>query len=454
MREKTATTVTAFRLYLLLAPLLYAAFALLTPPFQTPDEPQHLFRTYQLAHGGLIAERRGEVSGGEVAPGLLVATTRELGTLAPHTARTVPQAGWSERFARATPVEADKPWQFANFQGAAPYTPAGYGPQMVAVWAGDALQLSVENTIRLGRLLNALVTFAMLALALQLIPGGRVVVLLVGLLPMTAACAASFGQDGVIIGGSALLVALALRGAARGCSSASSLATVVLTALVTLAKYVYLPLGALGLLATARSGKLRIAWPSAIAVGLAALLTLAWLKTVSHLSVPMHPGYPVPAEQLQAILVEPANFAVALARSFAPDRLLVLFAMLFTFGWLNVGPVFLAALCAAIAVSLVWWFGGEDRQPLPRYWRVWWLLLCASVAVAMAMALYLGGNPLGARTIEGLQGRYYLPLALPLLLALRRQRGAAWPRLPLAIAALMVAANVLCLLAIARAFYA
>ena len=68
----------------------------------------------------------------------------------------------------------------------------------------------------------------------------------------------------------------------------------------------------------------------------------------------------------------------------------------------------------------------------------------------MALALSLGGNPPGATTTEGLQGRYYLPLAI----TLRRQRGAAWAGLSLAIAGLIAVASQLCLLAVARPFYA
>lgn len=441
------------RLYWMLAPLLYAAFALLTPPFQTPDEHQHLFRAFQLAHGQLIATRRGEVSGGAIAPGLLAATQRELGTVVPHTARVPALASWHERMTRATPIEPQKPWQFANFLGAAPYTPIGYIPQMAAIRVAEAGELSVENTLRLGRLLNAAVTFLLLATALRLMPGGKPVLLLVGLMPMTAACAASFGQDGVIIGASALLVALALRARPYGIGRAAGLATIGLTLVVTLAKYVYVPLGALAFITRRPGGRLRPSWPSVAALGLAAVLTAFWLRAVADLSVPMLPGYPLPAKQLRYILGDPAPFAVALATAYEPRSLLRLWTMLFTFGWLNVGPVLVASLCTQIALAMVWWFGGEDPQPLPPYWRAWWLLLCAATAVGLALAVYLAANPLGSRSLSGLQGRYYIPLMLPILLAVRRRSDATIAQLPLIIAGLMVTANAFCLGAIAHAYY-
>lgn len=324
---------------------------------------------------------------------------------------------------------------------------------MAAIRVAEAGGLSVENTVRLGRLLNATVTFLLLAAALRLMPGGRPVLLLVGLMPMTAACAGSLGQDGMIIGASALLVALALRGSSRGVSRARATATIALTLAVTLSKYVYLPLGALALFEKRRAGGLRLSWSSVVGICLAVVLTAVWLRTVAGLAAPMLPGYPLPAEQLRYILGDPIPFAVALAGAYEPRSLLGLWAMLFTFGWLNVGPVPVAALLAAIALGLVWWFGGEDPQPLPPYWRALWLLLCAAIAVGLALAVYLAGNPLGSRSLSGLQGRYYIPLMLPILLAVRRRNEARISQLPLIIAGLMIAANALCLGAIAHAYY-
>src|SRR5262245_29628451 len=58
------------RLYLMLAPLIYLIYALLAPPFQTPDEHQHLFRAWQVAHFQWIGERRENEAGGLLPAGL------------------------------------------------------------------------------------------------------------------------------------------------------------------------------------------------------------------------------------------------------------------------------------------------------------------------------------------------------------------------------------------------
>ncbi len=58
------------RLFVLIAPFLYAAYALLTPPFQSFDENQHLDRAWQISSLQFTGERRGAQSGGELPPGL------------------------------------------------------------------------------------------------------------------------------------------------------------------------------------------------------------------------------------------------------------------------------------------------------------------------------------------------------------------------------------------------
>src|SRR4051794_23595305 len=77
------------RLFLLIAPLLYAAYALLTPPSQAFDENQPLYRAWQIGSFTLTAERRGVESGGELPPGLRDATLREIGSVTPQSDRRI-----------------------------------------------------------------------------------------------------------------------------------------------------------------------------------------------------------------------------------------------------------------------------------------------------------------------------------------------------------------------------
>jgi len=448
-----ASRLTPLRLYLALAPLLYLTYAVVTPVFETPDEHQHLFRAWQLASGQLIGERRGEGAGGEVPAGLVQAVERELGSSAPHAQRPVPRSGLAERLGRATSVMPESP-VFANFLGSVAYSPAGYGPQMVAVWIGRAGGLTVEGIVRLGRLLNALLTIALIAAALRTLPTGRSLLLAIGLLPMTAACAASFGQDGLIIGATACLVALGVRAAMAGFwSPRSGLSAVALTVVATLAKFVYLPLAGLALLTRSARGRPCLTWPPVVGGLVALLLVGLWFHLVGRLAVPMTPDKPEPGQQLAYIVAHPGTFLSASAHAFSPQSILTLVQQLFVFGWLNVGPVPGTMAPALIALTLAAWLGDEGREKLVRLQRLWILCMIAVTCLGMAMALYLAATPLGADHVEGLQGRYFIPLLLPAGLAVMPRRAEAFAHLPAIVISGMVWANAAAVSGLLRAWY-
>lgn len=443
------------RVFLILAPILYLAYALLTPPFQTPDEHQHLFRAYQLAGGHILGERHDREAGGYLPPGLVRSAQLELGNAAPHVLnRPTPKTSLAERFDRATPLNADDRPQFTNFQGSVSYTPAGYVPQILAVWVGRVLDLSVETIVRLGRILNAGLALALLYVAFRALPVGRLLLLLIALFPMTAACAASLGQDGMIIGAGALLTALGLRAVVLGrWTRREAVAATVMTCLITLAKAVYLPLAGLALLPRPSGAEFwRWALPPVMFGVVALVLSAMWLKLVSGLFVPMLAGMPSPAEQLAHLAEHPLLFPRVLIATYAAHSK-PLFESAFIFGWLNIGPVWSAVNPTLAALAVTLWNGDERADLLSRTWRVWALVVSLVTIVLLTLALYILGSNLGGTIVEGLQGRYFIPIVLPFLLPLLRRR-LGDPTLPILIVTILSGvANVLVLQEIWRAFY-
>lgn len=442
------------RVLLAAGAFLYLAFALVTPPFQTPDEHQHLYRAWQLAHFQLHGERHGERAGGMVPAGLVAAAVPEIGNLQPNIpVRPVPVRPVREAFGRATPWSDSQPRIFADFLGAVIYSPAGYVPQIVAVWTGGAVGLSVEATVRLGRVLNAALTLALFLLAFRLMPWGRLFVLLLALMPMTAAMAASLGQDGLVLGTSALAVAIALRARQERRWTRATLALLGLAgAILALTKIVYLPLLLLALFPIPR-GADRLRW---LAVPLllslvSGALAFAWLHSNAGAVIRHAPGIPDPGGQMAFIASNPAALVYAMVHT-ATIRSGWILMSTFNFGWMTVGPVKAAAALAGGAAALAWW-QGESRKP-ERAWRSWAALVALLTAGAVAAAMYIGSTPLRAPVILGLQGRYFLPLLpIPLLAAMRLRRagsGLLAARLSLL---LLGGANVAALGAIAAAFY-
>lgn len=444
----------AFRFYALAAPLIYLLFALLTPPFETPDEQQHLFRAWQLSDLQLIGEKRGDMSGGELPPGLALAAERELRTAHLHERKHLYQSSWSEHFTRATPIGQDQARPFTNFLGSVSYSPVGYVPQVMAIWLGRALDLPVEWIVRLGRVFNALLAYALICAAMRALPLGRTILMAVGLLPMTAACAGSFGQDGLIIGACAWIVALGLRALLAGSwTRGDGRRLAVLTGGVTLAKFVYLPLAALAPLRRDATGRMRFAAAPLVAMAIAGGGMVLWLLPNSGLVQPMKADLPSPSAQLAYVLAHPSAFPVALANRFSGAGLDELISTLFLFGWLNVGPVLLAKWASAGTFVLALAQGDAQAGRLSLAWRAWSALVCIGIVLAICLIMYLASSPLGSRMLYGVQARYLISLFLPFLLAFLPRQWRKDALFTKAAAGLMVFACVAALSDICQAFY-
>jgi uncharacterized membrane protein len=358
-------------------------------------------------------------------------------------------------FAPATPFSDSQPRLFADFPGAVIYSPAGYVPQIAAVWTASALRLPVEATVRLGRILNAALTLFLFLLALRIAPAGRLFLLLLALMPMTAAMAASLGQDGLVLGTCAVAIALALRARReRRWSRRALLLLAACGAVLALTKIVYVPLILLALFPLP-SGAARARWLGApLALTFAsAVLAFAWLRGNAASVVRHAPGIPDPGGQIAFLKAHPADFLVVLSNT-AVERSGWIAMSAFNFGWLTVGPVILAAVLAGGALAAAWW-RGEPAEALPdRAWRSWAAALTLVVTAAVAATMYIAATPVAEPIVHGLQGRYLLPLLPVVLLVAARRRG-RWSGPWAAILALLLlgAADLAALAAIGRAFY-
>ena len=436
------------RFFLLIAPFLYAAFALLSPPFQTPDEHQHLFRAWQLSELHLIAERRGPALGGVLPGGIEIAAAPEIGTVDPHALRPPPKRPLT--MTRSTSPDAAPP-RFYNFFGSAIYSPAGYGPQVLAVWVGKSAGLSVENIVRLGRLFNAAFAIALIAAAIALTPWGASVFLFVGLFPMTVATASALGQDGLINGGACLLTALGLRAAAsRRWTLQSQAGAFLLLCALTLSKIVYLPLALVGGLPR-REKPLREVGLLFICCLVPAVLAVWWVSATNAVKVDHFAHVPHAGERVASWLADPSLLVAPLLSAFAGlPRLMQ--QTLFTFGWLNIGPIMPAQALSAAALLCLFLGGGTEQGEPGAAMRLRLIVVSFGIAIAICLALLLTYTPVDMAGVNGLQGRYFIPSACLLLLALLPARSFV-ASAGVHLKTLLIGANLVVLIVIAKAFY-
>lgn len=437
-------------------------FAFASPPLGTPDARMHLSRAFLLSEGhfGLAIDAVGPIA----VPSSFGQLHR---TLEHKRARLAPRRFTDTEIqnAFAVPLEADdrmRPRR-ASLQPS-----LGYLPPAVGVWLGRLFDWGPARLELLGRLGNLAVWLAVGWAALRLTARRAWAFCAVLLFPTSLAQATTLSPDALCNSLAVLLVALVTRSAAakpEHISRAEVAALIACSAALGFSKMGYAFLSLLVLLVPARrfpSGAARVGTAAAsILVALAP--SIIWLLMTAGVASETTPDASMkgnPLEQLAYILENPVRYLSTLTESirlrggtwFAGSVGVLGLANI----WLPPALYVLLPSCAVLA-SL---FDAPDPETFQGRYRV------LTIAVALAGLLlvptigYVVWNEVGRHLIAGVQGRYFLPLAPTLLLALPAlgQRAPqlvrrAAPVVAASVAALSVLALSLALYELMRAFY-
>jgi len=399
----------------LLGGLLFVA---LTPPFQAPDENRHFCRAYHLSEGVLFPK-----AGRADLPESVVRVSESFQSLAGHPERKADLAAW--RQALAVPLAPERHAE-SGIGGAALSTPAPYLPQALAALAGRLLGLPPLVLLYLCRLANLAAALAVAWLAVRIAPFYRWLFAFLALDPMALFLRSSASADALTDAAALLLVAVVLAlavGHAGRYRIALLLGSVALVVLAKGASYLLLPALVLLIPAERFGGRRRQAATLAavLVLALAGVALSSWAArrayTPPRVEVTLDPG-----AQIARIARRPFHF-VAIALADAVRRAPV-YAIQFVgnLGWLDTplqAPVLLGYALLLLALALI---DGSPVFSLGSGRRLLVAAITAGTLLAIYVSQYMLWTAVGADAVEGVQGRYLLPLApaAALLLANRK----------------------------------
>jgi uncharacterized membrane protein len=346
--------------FVLLALVFGVTLVFATPPFRAPDEAGHFWRADALALGYWIPPMHHG-----------------------HPSAYIPRGIEQLWYGRDTPLELGHR-VLVHFP--AYYTPLPHLPQALACFVGHNLTLRPIAILHLGRIFNLIVFIALMAVAMRAAPSLALAIATVGLLPMSLHLAASFSPDAMTIAVATLLTAMS--------------SNAVLAAAIAFVKPVYFPIALMSR---------RVASWIACAVSLAITTLLLHQTNYAH-----RPGVMVdPSAQLRAIVHAPLRFIGIVIADYFRHVPRYAEGLVGRLGMLDVPLpriVIGMLLVTVIAVALT----SELRLTAKER-------ALAAVSIALSMLLisvsqYLIWTPPGAGYIDGMQGRYFLPL-LPLAMA-------------------------------------
>ncbi|HYG62912.1 MAG TPA: DUF2142 domain-containing protein, partial [Thermoanaerobaculia bacterium] len=382
------------------------------PPFQTPDEPAHFFHSYAVSEGRLRAVRGVDRVGDVLPASLGVVAYGLLDDVPFHPERRVDPA--RVRVALEVPLAPERR-DFLDFPGSALTSFVPYLPQAAGALAGRLVGAPPLVLLYLMRLANLLVSTLVIVLAIRLAPGLRWFAAAVALTPMSLCVRSSASADGLTIAAAFLLAALAARlawgeGEVRWRDWALLLGSSVLTCLT---KAAYFPLMLVALIVPRQ----RFPWRRRGAVLLvhfllSGLATAYALDVTRLVDVSLRPGTAVDADrQIRDALAEPWRFAAVVSADYVRHAPRYVAQFVGKLGWADVAlpTAFLLAYAALVAALLV-----LDTSPRIRVKP--WQRGALAAAVLLVMGLisasqYAVWTPYRADYIDGIQGRYFLPIA-------------------------------------------
>lgn len=302
-----------------------------------------------------------------------------------------------------------------NYWGSAIYPPTTYAVPAVALFILNHFGFDPLDTFFGGRIANAVVYVMVGALAIWLTPVGKFAFALVLLLPMALSQAGSFSADVQVFSFTAMICALLAREAARG--SPAILGLVAAAGLLILVATTKAPMIALVLPLAAiswrRSRLLAIVLMTTV-IAAFVLWTVNFVFTDSSAARVASAGVSS-SKQFSFLLSHPFSIIDIALNTIKLMWWRYIFGIIGIFGWLDT-PLghwfyYLSILCVVI-VAMATAFDGRIGHNIS-------FLLSTILATALTFgALYLSWSKVGSDIVVGVQGRYFIPILFPAILAL------------------------------------
>ncbi|CAN7366307.1 DUF2142 domain-containing protein [Aminobacter sp. LjRoot7] len=381
------------------------SFAWRAVPFSLPDEGAHFLRAYEVSRGHFF-NRPGD-------DGVLMPCDDYLVIGSKYS----PIAFFEDVSQRL--VAEGEACKVRSRNSAGIYSPVPYVASALGIRAAESLELQrPEDQLIAARVANVLLGSVILYTALLLFPIGRWALLYVMWLPFTVMVRSSVSADAVTLTSIAVFIAIALSYSAKPRGAAYWLFASVLAFVIGACKIVYGPVSLLMLFATpAQRSSLWRGSLGALVVAVSLGSSLLWYPKVG---VYIGNGA-IPAEQLAFLMDGVGNLPHVLWKTFAENWPFYLVQMVMPGALGNQPfalPLSLALFGGLFAISAA----TATRRDAVSNMLI--LGLALVVLVMISLPLYFVYTPVGGTRILGLQGRYFLPSIMLLVIAvgLRREQ--------------------------------
>jgi uncharacterized membrane protein len=403
--------------FLIIALVFGMTFLVSTPPFQVFDESEHFYKAIYLGEGHVLPVNEG-YGAGIYVPQSAFESIRTFQNLPLHPENKVDLRD-IKSLLKVHFNEKYKVFMDMSGKSIITYSPVPYLASAVFIDVAKLLNPSPLILMYLGRLANLLVWILLIYKAIKIIPVHKWVLMFLALMPMTIFQGASLSADSFTIGLSFLLVAfiLKLRFDEDLITKRDIYILFLLSLMLALSKPVYVVLMALIFIVPASrfENKKKMFLTFTLLFGLVLTAATIWNILASGFYVSFQPQVSVQG-QTEFILTEPFTALSAILNSLALNWKDYLLMFVGNLGWGDT-PLPFSLICIYVFMLILTAILDKSEVKIKFKDKLVFSLVFLSLFTSIFVLEYLTWTPVGKTVVDGVHGRYFIPIA-PLLLLL------------------------------------
>ncbi len=409
------------RIYFPIALVMGMVFMMMLPAFQVPDEILHSGTAYRISNS---------IMGVENTDDLNYLNMREADAEYPKLTRNVTREQrekvWDSLFEKTDNIKIVK----ASFPSMKTF-PVQYIVPALGISLGRVMGSSGSTVFFLGRLFNLLFFVCLITLAIKIIPVGKNVMFMIALLPITIQQGMSFSYDVFLIVCAFIYIAEVFHWSESRLSlktwsekGHAVLLVCSFACLMVIKQHAYTPMALLLLMILVSHSRINPQKILKLVVSLVILgvFLLCCLFVWCHFHPIEEPANILsyngkPSYTIQYILNHPGDSISVLSNTVIDKSAFYYLSGIGNqLGWLDIPTnlittvAFLPLLLAAPNMD-----SDEKKMRCTGKQKALYLLISLGCFGFTVAGMWTGWTPLGSITVEGVQGRYFLPF-LPLLL--------------------------------------
>jgi uncharacterized membrane protein len=376
------------------------------PPFQSADEFNHVKRAWLLSKGEVFLHAKKGWTGGNIDTGLLDYIAYFY-PIHDHKGRVTNPA-----YAQTRQIAWSGRREFSVLPNTAGYLPLPYAPQALAFVIGEHAGMSVRTSYYLARAASLIATLAILWLALRLYPQPPFVIFML-VWPMTLYQFSSASLDAISIAICVLTASLFMRGANEDESFTTPMHVALVFCVLALATsrsyLIVLTMLPLVLYSIRKSRSFLLSTLALIT------LSVGWLVYVFAAVKGMTGGEGVARAATIHYLKHPIEMSEVLINTFTSPAILNMYWMQFVglFGAVDapMAPfvyVVFAILTLVLALNCV----ERDRQSLLSTASLSMMGVALISTGMLILIILVVATPVGYKSLVGMYGRYFIPIAV------------------------------------------